>query len=715
MAILIIGEKPSASKAIAQAILKQTTFTPTKVHPKIEGKGIDGKDYVITWCFGHLVALAHPEQYDPKYKTWKLEHLPILPSKMKLLPIPGKQAQLAYIKKLAKSSEFIVNGCDSGREGEAIFQFVLEYLQIQKPVKRLWTSSLTVEAIRTAFSEMKDGKEYTSLYQAARSRAEADWIIGLNGTRVFTCKHHDKFTVGRVQTPTLAILADRQHEIDHFVEEDFYEVEVLFKQVGQDFKGIWQGPRMKERSLAETIVQKVSGQMGAITSYEKKEEKNNPPKLYDLTLLQKEANAKFGFTADKTLKIAQKLYESKKISYPRTNSNYVDHTNIPFMHQVFELLKKTTYAPLAAKGDKKYVHVNNKHICRPEKIEDHHAILPTENMPRAFVSKDEEKLYDLIVKRFLAHFFPPAVYRIHMILVNVKEEPFKTTVKELLQSGWKVVYTEESDEDPLVENFSLDPNQPVTSQKGKILDKKTTPPKRFTEGTLVAAMQLAGREVEDEEAREAMKEHGIGTPATRAGMIEKLKATEYITTKGKYLYVTPKGMALIALIRKSGISLLASPTLTGQWEKRLNDITKGATVDGFMKNIHKFVMALIDQTKNMEALPKQTITKELANCPSCGGTIFKNSKAYSCSRWKEGCAFKIWLKINGKTLTEKNVQDLIQKGETRYLKFKNKNSGTYEAKFKLEDPKTGHVSLQFRPRKMVDVTSAIIEEKGDHE
>ncbi|MBP1931930.1 DNA topoisomerase IA [Ammoniphilus resinae] len=378
---------------------------------------------------------------------------------MKLLPIPGKQAQLSYIKKLAKSSEWIINGCDSGREGEAIFQFVLEFLQIQKPVKRLWTSSLTVEAIRKAFAEMKDGRDYSSLYQAARSRAEADWIIGLNGTRVFTCKHHDKFTVGRVQTPTLAILADRQQEIDHFVEEDFYEVEVLFSQVGQDFKGIWQGPQMKDRSKAETIVQMVSGQIGTITSYEKKEEKNNPPKLYDLNLLQKEANAKFGFTADKTLKTAQKLYERKNISYPRTNSNYVDQTNIPFMYQAFDLLKKTTYAPLTAKGDKKYVHINNKHICRPDKIEDHHAILPTENIPRTFGTKDDEKLYDLIVKRFLAHFFPPAVYRVHIILVDVKGEPFKTTVKALLQSGWKVVNAEESDEDPLVENFSLGPSQ----------------------------------------------------------------------------------------------------------------------------------------------------------------------------------------------------------------------------------------------------------------
>lgn len=704
MSILIIAEKPSAAQSMASALIKK---------PVKKDGFISGENMTITWAVGHLLSLAEPEQYDVRYKKWDLSLLPILPNHFRLIPNPKTKKQLNTIKELATKCSEVINACDSGREGELIFGYIMQYLRIHKPVRRLWTSSLTPDAIRDAFSNMKSGTEYRNLLNAAVARSESDWIIGINGTRAYTAKHKELLSVGRVQTPVLAMLAERQTEIENFKPEIYYEVKAQFEQNNINYSGIWQGKRISDKEYAEQLVKKVSRKTGSITSYDVKLKKEFPPKLYDLTLLQKEANSKFGFTAQKTLNLAQSLYEEHKaITYPRTNSNYIDESQISFMHKVFQIMSTSGFANLSIGGNKSYIHSKNKNICRPEKIEDHHAILPTERVPTS-LSRDEEKLYHLIVKRFLCQFFPHAEHNLHTVITMIEEESFKSNIKEELQKGWKVVYaTDEADkktgenDEEIKSEFHLDTSLPVTCKNATNIQKETTPPKWYTEGTLVAAMQTAGKEIEDEELRDAMKDHGLGTPATRAGIIERLKKVGYMHATGKKLTVTPKGFALIEIVRSSGIGLLTSPEMTGQWEKRLNEITRGiATTEQFADQVKKLAYLIIDRVRQQEAntLMAKTNTKLEANsyiatCPveSCGGEIIEGRKGYGCSNWKSGCKFVIWKSQYGKKISIKNVNDLIKQGKTAYLKFKSKNKTNYEARFILTNRLTGETKLEFK-------------------
>jgi DNA topoisomerase-3 len=738
MKTLVIAEKPDMGRNIAAAI------DPKAVNKRTH---LEGEHYIITWAIGHLITLAEPDKYDDKYKKWNLTHLPIIPETFKLIPNYKTKDQLNVIADLAKRCDRLVNACDAGREGQHIFSLIQRYLKLNQPVQRLWISDLTPETIKKGFASLKDASEYENLTKAAKARSEADWLIGMNGSRAFTTKHNVLLSVGRVQTPVLALIYDRQIQIEAFSSLKFYEVHGLFSQGDVRYKGIWQGERMNNRDMADKLVAKTSGKPGRVANYEVKETKEYPYKLFDLTLLQRETNAKYGFSAKKTLDVAQALYEKHKvISYPRTNSNYVNEQNIPEMHRALDSLRGNAYHELVEGADKRFVHKNNMNVCNPSKVEDHHAILPTHKRPNS-LSPDEQKVYDLIVRRFLSHFYPAAAYKLHTVLTEIEQERFKTTVKELQQLGWKIVYAdmgkdkkktrekmkedEEEEEEETETPFDLDPMQGVRCDASEVKEKETQPPKPFTEGTLLKAMESAGKQVEDEELRDAMKDSGLGTPATRAATIERLKQVEYIDMQGKRIVITQKGRMAIELIRKAGVELLTSPEMTGLWERRLNEISKGLAEDqAFMTKVKQFAAFIVTKVRTQSSVarsafnnserpasrgsgsksdgPKKHASKTrtatartdsggtIGTCPrdGCGGTIFMGRKGYGCSHYKEGCTFVIWKESFGKTLTDTMVKSLIEKGKTNKLKLTDKNGEAKDARIVLVDKKTGGLELQ---------------------
>lgn len=746
MKVLVIAEKPDMGRNIAAAI------EPRAVNKRTH---LEGENYIITWAIGHLIGLAEPDAYDDKYKKWSIYHLPIIPEEFRLIPNPRTKDQLKIISELAKQCDSLVNACDAGREGQHIFALIVRYLKLTQPVKRLWISDLTPETIKRGFAELKDGSEFENLTSAAKARSEADWLIGMNGSRAFTTKHNTLLSVGRVQTPVLALLYERGKLIESFDSLVFYDLEAHFKQNETEYRGIWQGERLTDKAKAEELQNKVNGKTGFIREYEVKETKEYPFKLYDLTLLQRDGNARYGFSAKKTLDLAQALYEKHKvITYPRTNSNYVNEANIPEMHKTLSSLQGTSYDALVRGADRSIVHKNNKAICNPAKVEDHHAIMPT-GRRASNLSADEQKLFDLIIRRFISQFYPPAQYKVHTVLTEVSEETFKTNVKELLDKGWKVIYEdlqqekknskrkskndkpeeEEEEETEVSEPFSVIQGDPSHCYQAEIKEKQTQPPKYFTEGTLLKAMESAGKNVEDEELRDAMKDSGLGTPATRAATIERLKTVGYIEGQGKRLMITQKGRTAIDLIRGAGVDLLTSPEMTGQWERRLNQIARGEATDAaFIQQVKRFAGFIVDKVKVQssasqadfgeqnrgsagkskdEAKTKSrtrsiaksaaTKTKEqtsgsvtvIGNCPreGCGGSIFLGKKGYGCSHYKSGCGFVIWKESCGRTLTDTQVKALLTKGETAKLKIKNEDGSTTDGRIVMIDKNTGKIEI----------------------
>lgn len=595
------------------------------LEPKAQNKRtyLEGEQYIITWAIGHLVGLAEPDQYDPKYKRWNEADLPIIPDRFKLWPNARTKDQLTMIGELAKRCGRLVNACDAGREGQLIFHLIRQYLKLPQPTDRLWISDLTPETIRRGFDGLRSDAEYDNLTRAARARSEADWLVGMNASRAFTIRHKALLSVGRVQTPVLALLYDRHKEITAFDSETFFIVQAAFSQNDFQYKGVWQGDRIPKREQAEALAAKVKDKPGKIVSYTVNESKEFPYRLYDLTLLQREANGKYGYPAKKTLDISQSLYEKHKvITYPRTSSNYVTEENIPVMGNVLQMLKGTAYADLANNADRSRVHKGNRAVCNPSKVEDHHAILPTPKKPGA-LSTEEQNIYDMIVRRFLSHYYPPAVYNNHEVITEVEGESFRTRAKQQLELGWRVVLgasdgngakekskakkkaddapgAEDSDDD-LVETdrpFSVNESRPVHCDSAAAIEKETKPPKPYTEGTLLKAMESAGKSIEDEELRHAMKQTGLGTPATRAATIERLKQVGYITPAGKRLDITTKGCTAIELIRGAGVELLASPEMTGRWEQRLHQISRGeASDEQFIAKVKQFAEMIVGKVK----------------------------------------------------------------------------------------------------------------------
>lgn len=753
MKTLVIAEKPDMGRNIAAVIEPRAKNNRTY---------LEGEQYIITWAIGHLVGLAEPDAYDPKYKRWNLRDLPIIPEQFKIIPNPKTKDQLKVIGEVAKRCSHIVNACDAGREGQYIFALIQQQLKLKQPVKRLWISDLTPESIGRGFAELKDGVEFENLTQAARARSEADWLIGMNASRAFTTRHQTLLSVGRVQTPVLALIYDRQKEIEAFESQTFYDVKALFKQDQLEYTGTWQGERLTSQEKAETIAARVHGKNGTITKYEVKETKEYPFKLYDLTLLQREANAKYGYSAKKTLDLAQALYERHKvISYPRTNSNYVNEQNIEGMHKALHMLKSTSYASMAAGADPSRVHVNNKAVCNPQRVEDHHAILPTLKRPGT-LSKEEQHIYDLVITRFLSHFYPPAMYKQHTVLTEVEGETFKTGIKELLSLGWKVLISQDTEkkksksskkgkEDEEEENqewndrsFDLTPDKPVQCKKSEVKEKATQPPKSYTEGTLLKAMESAGKSIEDEALRDAMKDSGLGTPATRAATIERLKKVGYITMQGKKIIVTQKGRTAVELIRHAGVELLASPEMTGQWERRLHQISKGeASADVFMQNVQKFTVSIINKVSSQRPAPSSlfggdedkskgrgkrgaskaapaskardertskptpksapaasneapSVRSPLGRCPrpGCDGHIIEGRKGYGCANFKSGCSYVIWKEFAGKQISHAMLKSLLLQGKTQVLSFKNEDGSTYKGRLVLAADGNGQLAVQ---------------------
>lgn len=667
---LIIAEKPSVARDIAKVL-----------HCGQKGDGyLEGQEYVITWAIGHLVTLYEPEDYNEKLKKWHYQALPILPDEIKIKPYDKTVKQLKIINQLMKRDDVdsLICATDSGREGELIFRYIYHYAKCKKPFQRLWISSMTDKAILEGFEKLKDGSAYNNLYLSAKCRSEADWLVGINATRAYTTQNNVLLSIGRVQTPTLALIVQRQKEIDDFIPKDYFELQGNFG----DFLGVWFEEKPSETKIfdeekAKLISQKVLGQEGVVKKITKSKKKEMPPPLYDLTELQRDGNKNHGYTAQEVLNIAQNLYEKRKlITYPRTDSRYLSDDMKTKVKQTMNKINVPPFnkaiEPLLSKGDLKFT----KRIIDNSKVTDHHAIIPTDVTPKLeSLSKDERNIYQLIVKRFIAVFYEDFLFETTEVIIDVNKEQFVVKGKIITQKGWKSLYIASKD-DKEQDLPVLLKGDKRTVEATEILKKQTTPPKPFTEATLLSAMENAGRYIEDETLKEHLKESGFGTPATRAGIIERLIQVEYIGRKGKALYPTPKGVSLITIVPDE----LKSPETTGKWEKALHKINQGEMeTDKFMDSIKRFVIYLVkssEKSKGSVVFDEQQKNKKkgsskssyqvtsLGNCPLCKeGKVIENSKAYACSEWKQGCKFTIWknsLDAYGITMDETILIQLLE-------------------------------------------------------
>ncbi|MDR1531801.1 MAG: DNA topoisomerase III [Clostridiales bacterium] len=711
MKTLIIAEKPSVGRDIARVM---------GCAQKGEGF-LFSERYIVSWAIGHLITLCDPEDYDAGLKKWRAETLPIIPRDIKLKPLTKTRAQLNILKKLMtdKNVGEIICATDSGREGELIFRYIYMFvhsgtelpagteLQGAKPVKRLWISSMTDEAIREGFAKLKNSSEYDLLYASAKCRSEADWLVGINATRAYTVRYGALLSVGRVQTPTLAIIVARQREINAFVPKDYWEVVADIRSQGSIFKGTWfkpgesDGTASKEggdkfrteidsEQKAKAIADAVRGRDARIASAESKRVKEPPPLLYDLTELQRDCNKYFGFSAQKTLSIAQDLYEKKKlITYPRTDSRYLTSDMVSKLPDILKKIPLEQYEKYVSKILALPSLPITKRIADNSKVSDHHAIIPT-GAKRALTPGDEYNVYDLIARRLIAVLMPPFIYdakRVITLVENLEVPPpegqyyFLTNCRTVVQEGWKELYRSEkqTDEDePAIADIRANDTAFITDARS--VKKKTQPPKPYNEASLLSAMENAGRFVEDEELKEKLKESGLGTPATRAAIIERLIEVGYISRKGKTLVPSEKGMTLIDIVPRE----LKSPETTGKWEKGLTSIAKGTMApERFMQSIKRYVKFITSDAAASTAeaaFPKEAFRKRgakgtgrksqaenLGRCPKCGqGDVLENTKAFYCARWKSGCKFTLWknsLKNYGLELTPEITRHLL-KGES---------------------------------------------------
>jgi DNA topoisomerase III len=685
---LIVAEKPSVGRDLASALGR---------HRKEKG-ALVGDGWTVTWALGHLAELAPPDAYGEQYKKWRLESLPILPERFKVRVNRKTRDQFSVVKKLLRDPSVteVVNACDAGREGELIFAYLYGLSGCKKPVRRLWISSLTPEAIREGFDALRDGSSMRPLEDAARSRSESDWIVGMNATRAYSVRFGrpgNVLSVGRVQTPTLRLIVDREKEIEDFKPEKFWTVHARFAREGVTYDGVWfkkKQNRLKEKEAAEEIAAKVQGGTGVVKKAEKKTASEKPPLLYDLTELQRNANARFGFTADRTLRVAQALYEEKKlITYPRTSSRYLSRDMVGGLEKRVEaagaLPKLALFAEKLLGQQKLPI---SKRIVDDSKVTDHHAIVPTGKKLSGELPPDEAKVYDLVARRFLAVFFPAARFENTTVVTEVRGETFLSKGRVVLEAGWRALYPDgvggkKEKEPPVLPPIEV--GQEWRVAKVGVKEGETKPPPRYSESALLGAMETAGKFVEDEELRQAMKESGLGTPATRAAIIERLIKVGYVEREKKALVPTSKGRALISLLRESSLS---SPELTGQWERRLAEMERGAERrPDFMADIGSFTTSLVEGVRAMEGEKLAFRSREpLGACPKCGSPVVETQKAYGCSAWKtSGCDFAIWKQVSGKRLSEGLAKQLLARGRTGQLKgFRSKAGKPYSAALKLD-------------------------------
>lgn len=667
-----IAEKPSVAKDIAEII-----------GAKQRNDGYwEGNGYQVTWTFGHLCTLKEPHDYNENWKYWKLEDLPIVPPSfgIKLIQNQGVEKQFNTIAHLVQNCDEVINCGDAGQEGELIQRWVLLKAKCKAPIRRLWISSLTEEAIKEGFEKLQEASKYDNLYAAGSARAIGDWILGINGTRLFTKKFGQGKTtlsIGRVQTPTLAMIVERQKEIDSFVSQEYWELKTVYKE--QEFN--CQIDRLKTEKRAQKGLDYLKEREFEITSFEQKEGKEGNPRLYDLTSLQVDGNKKFGFSADETLKLVQSLYEKKLVTYPRVDTTYLSedlHPKIPSILKGMTYYSRFTEKVLAKPIPK------SKTVFNDKKVTDHHAIIPTGVVPSG-ITHAEQQIYDLIARRFIAAFYPPCTVSNTTVLGKVGELEFKATGKQVLKEGWREVYADlkktkkNKDEESIMPEFTegeKGPHEP-TVHKGK-----TSPPKAYTEATLLRAMETAGKQVDDEEMRELMKDNGIGRPSTRANIIETLFRRKYIEKKRKNIIATTTGIALIDTIQNE---LLKSAELTGQWEKKLSLIAKGEySADVFKKELSVMIREITDEVifntphnvqffqEPKKKAPKKRVKKKIdledIDCPKCSkAKLMKGKTAIGCSNFKE-CGFKVPFELMGKKLTDNQLNKLLTKGDSGKIK-----------------------------------------------
>jgi len=727
---LVIAEKPSVGKDLVRVL--------PGAFAKHEGY-LESDDHVVTWAVGHLVQLAEPEEYDERFKKWRMADLPILPDKFKLVVRDERsRKQMTIIKRLVTRDDVsdVINACDAGREGELIFAYVYEKATSKKkPVKRLWLSSMTNAAIKDAFTRLRDSEELASLEQAARSRSEADWIVGMNATRAATIRLRSSFdgavSLGRVQTPTLAIIARREEEIRAFVPEPYWIVDASFRCVGgaagraydgRYFAGTQQ--RLKTAEEAEAVVAACQGGQGTITKLEKSKRVEKAPMLYDLTALQRDANTRFGFSAKRTLAAAQRLYEEHKaLTYPRTNSRFLTGDMIPELKPTAEVVGQRREYATAAKYVVGLDMLPLGRVINDAKVTDHHAIIPTRSdHPVDKMSDDDKRVYDMVVRRFLAAFHPEAVFENTRLETTVPTGPaagvgeadqgagrvFRTSGKVLVVPGWRGVYGEglvddkpasDSDDDedsgrqqPLPK---LERGEDAAVEKIASEAKETKPPRRYSDASLLGAMETAGKLVDDDEIREAMKDSGIGTPATRAAIIERLISVGYVERDGRALVASEKGLGVIRLLDDHQ---LTSPSLTGEWEKRLAEIEVGTeSREQFMRDIAGFAretVGTLDEKLANVRIPRAI----LGPCRVCGKDIVENRKGFSCwSREDPGCGFVIWKSKAGKTLNIATAKELIEFGFTAkpVTGFKGRSGKSFRSRLALGQSEEGKWRVEF--------------------
>lgn len=693
--VLIIAEKPSVAGDIAKVLASSGSFEKTKDY-------FESVKYVITSAVGHLIEIAAPENMEVKRGKWSLVNLPVIPPEFALKPIEKTEARLKVIQKLCKRSDIseIINACDAGREGELIFTYIMKYIKNAKPVKRLWLQSMTAGAINEGFTKLRPEVKMRGLRDAAMCRSEADWLIGINGTRALTAfnsKGGGFFltTVGRVQTPTLTLVVEREKLIRQFVSKPFWKIAANFNSNNGEYLGFWfdekfdakksenaeeKADRLWKKADAEAIINNCQNQPITFSEQAKKTTQLSPL-LYDLTSLQREANSRFGFSAKNTLGLAQALYERHKaITYPRTDSRYLPEDYIKTVRDVLANTG-TPYKEFAQKILKNNGVFPNKRIFDNKKVSDHFAIIPTGNVDK--LNEQEEKIYSLIMRRFLSVFYPPAEYLITTRITKIGNEPFKTEGKILTTPGWLEVYGKDIDSADSGNLPKLGENEKLKLNEIKLEEDNTRPPARLNEATLLSAMEGAGKIIDDEELRAAMQEKGLGTPATRAQIIEGLIIEEYIIREQKNLIPTAKAFSLMNLLKGLEVTALTSAELTAKWEHQLGQIEIGEyDRQTFMRGIGQMAKHIVDMAKAHENDTLQGDYVDLQQpCPKCGGVIRENYRYYQCQK----CDFSVNKVIAGRVMTVDEVDELIQKKTSSLLKgFRSKMGRPFEAQLKMD-------------------------------
>ena len=719
---LVIAEKPSVARDIANVL-----GAAQKRNGYLEGNG-----YLVTWCIGHLVQLANPEEYDETLRRWKMDTLPIMPAEFRYEIVASTKSQFQIVQQLISRSEEIICATDAGRERQLIFEYVL---RLSRPpenciIRRLWISSMTDEAIREGFASLKDNEQYQRLYQSARCRSEADWLVGINFTRLFTIRYGTKLTVGRVQTPTLALIVERQQAIENFQSAPYYQLQGHFGSI----RALWHRGtvnRIEQKEEALKLQRELTGMDGTVTKLDTSRKNEDRPLLFDLTELQREANRRFGYTAQETLSIAQSLYEKHKfITYPRTDSRYLTTDMKP---QIPQLLKKIASVypesvPFIQQIASKKLPLD-KRIINDAKVSDHHAIIVTGNIhqyqPQKLTPK-ENNVLKLIMIRMIAALSGKKVYdetKLEITLDNQKDI-FKATGRIIIDEGWTLVERtlsvkpaaqqdeakaedkeDKEDDQQILTGIAL--NQRVHLDKINILEKKTTPPKPYTEATLLTAMEKASREIDDKSLKESMKGKGLGTPATRAGIIEKLITVGYVERRKKNLYPTQQGIMFIQLVPES----IRQVEMTAQWELQLQEICDGkGNPEQFMQEIRQYVVQTVSENNSLENVQavsrKGTLRRVVGKCPKCGQNVIESDKSFYCDgfRMEHKCNFSLWknnkyLQARGITLTADMASELLSTGKMQVNNLTSKAGKQYNAIFYME-PGEQYVNfrMEFAPR-----------------